>query len=108
VVARADLGARPDREPAAAVWAGRAALMPDALAPRYLLVVRRDRPEVFAKLHGLAEGYVHFVRDRRRGERRAQRGSVPVERRAHDRRRDPPSTWTVLGFVLHREEAPRA
>jgi hypothetical protein len=80
--------------------------MPDPSVLRYLLVVRRDRPDVYAKLHSLAEGYVHFVRDRRRGERRAQGAPVPVERRTRDRRRDPPSTWTVLGFVLHRVEAP--
>ena len=79
--------------------------MPEAQAPRYLLVVRRDRPDVYAKLHALAEGYVHFVRDRRRGERRAQGAPVTDERRTHDRRSDPPSTWSVLGFVLHRVEA---
>jgi hypothetical protein len=82
--------------------------MPDSLAPRYLLVVRRDRPEVFARLHSLAEGYVHFVRDRRRGERRVPGAPVPVERRSRERRSDPPSTWAVFGFVLHRAEAPPA
>jgi hypothetical protein len=80
--------------------------MPDARLPRYLLIIRRDRPEVFAKLHPLAEGHVTFVRDRRRGERRAQVAPVTAERRAHDRRGDPPSTWAVLGFVLHRVEEP--
>jgi len=78
--------------------------MPDPSPPRYLLIVRRDRPEVYARLHSLTDGYVTFVRDRRRGEdRRAQGGaSVAVERRSCDRRSAPPSTWPVLGFVLHR------
>jgi len=76
--------------------------MPDS--PRYLLIVRRDRPEVYAKLHGLAEGSVTFVRDRRRGDRRRHERSVAVERRTRDRRGELPSTWSVLGFVLHRVE----
>lgn len=80
--------------------------MPDSPAPRYFLVIRRDRPEVYARLQPLTEGYVTFVRDRRRGERRAQVAPVTAERRVHDRRGDPPSTWTVLGFVLHRAEEP--
>jgi len=76
--------------------------MPDP--PRYLLIVHRDRPDVYAKLHALAGGYVTFVRDRRRDERREQERSVAVEHRTHDRRGAPPSTWRVLGFVLHRKE----
>jgi hypothetical protein len=82
--------------------------MPDSPAPRYLLIVQRERPEVYARLQSLTDGYVTFVRDRRRGERRRPGAPVTAERRIRDRRGDPPSTWPVFGFVLHRVEAPPA
>jgi hypothetical protein len=77
--------------------------MADPSAPRYLIVIRRDRPEVYTTLQPLAEGYVTFVRDQRREERRTEIAPVTVERRTRDRRCDPPLTWTVLGFVLVRQ-----
>ena len=80
--------------------------MPDPPVPRYLLIIRRDRPDLYARLHPITEGYVTFLRDRRRGERRAKGVPVTPERRVADRRSDPPTTWTVLGFVLHRAEEP--
>jgi hypothetical protein len=99
--ARADLGSLPSGEPALAVRAGHATPIPDSPATCYLLIVRRDRPEVYAGLHALTEDRVTFVRDRRHGDRRDREGPVAIERRTHDRRGALPSTWSVLGFLLH-------
>lgn len=102
--ARAYLGSLLGVGPALAVRAGHATLIPDPPATSYLLIVRRDCPEVYAKLHALTDGRVTFVQDRRHRDRRDQEGPVAVERRTHDRRGALPSTWSVLGFLLHHVE----
>jgi hypothetical protein len=76
-------------------------------APRYLVVVRSDRPDVYERLRAIGAPGVDLLWDRRRAERRATRTSVTMERRARDRRHPPPTTWAVLGFVVvHRGRAP--
>jgi hypothetical protein len=74
--------------------------------PRYLLVVQSTRPEVYAHLETVATPGVDLFWDRRHGERRTVPAVVAAERRHHERRSPPPPTCTVLGFVLHRVEAP--
>ena len=80
--------------------------MSPASRPRYLLVVQSTRSEVYAHLETVATPGVDLLWDRRYRERRAVPTVVAAERRHHERRSPPPSTWTVLGFVLHRVEAP--
>lgn len=82
--------------------------MPSQRPPRYLVVVRSDRPDVYERLHALATPGVDLLWDRRGNERRAAQASASVERRTRARRREPPDTWAVLGFVLGRRQEPLA
>jgi hypothetical protein len=74
--------------------------LPPALPP--LVVVQRGRPDLYARLTALARHGVVVIWDRREGERRspAPRPAPAAERRRRPRRRAPPETWTVLGFLL--------
>jgi hypothetical protein len=82
--------------------------MPSRRTPRYLVVVRSDRPDVYEHLHALATPGVDLLWDRRGSERRAPHASASVERRTRARRRAPPDTWTILGFVIGRRQDPPA
>ena len=66
-------------------------MSPDAAAPRWLVVVFRDRPEVLAALSRTFESaaWVCVLADRRRGERRRRRVLVGSEYRLSDRRAMP-------------------
>ena len=99
-------------EPPAAVRAGGAALttMPSERRPRYLVVVRLDRPDVYEHLHAIATPGVDLLWDRRRRADRRAAAALPVmERRTITaRRRKLPDTWTVLGFCIGRRQEPPA
>jgi len=72
--------------------------------PPYVAVVRRGELKLFRFLqeHFGELGLVEVVWDRRTTQRRiTERPHVP-ERRQGERRRTPPNTWKVLGFVLVR------
>jgi hypothetical protein len=76
---------------------------------RYLFVVSRDQPELWAHLAREFSGEegVEVVLDRRQAERRAMAGGVAAEeRRRSDRRRHPPITQRLesLNFALVRGE----
>jgi hypothetical protein len=71
--------------------------MPDAIptpedqqpAPRYLLIVARDRPDILRRAHERfrEDPRIEVIVDRRWGERRAGSAAPTVERRLGDRRR---------------------
>jgi hypothetical protein len=75
--------------------AGGGAANPDTAspgsAPYWLVVVRQDRRELFAKLRRSFEEtpIVEVIVDRRQGERRRDPASTPAERRRAERRRPP-------------------
>jgi hypothetical protein len=69
---------------------------------RFTGVVQRGRAGAYAKLvvdrHEL--GLDRLIRDRRLAERRLKM-RVPVEeRRYQERRRQPPKTWELMGFLV--------
>jgi hypothetical protein len=67
------------------------------------LIVRRGALRRFHKLtQKAADLPVGVVWDRRQHDRRAESRDVPGERRAADRRRNPPFTWRVGDFVVVR------
>jgi hypothetical protein len=69
----------------------------------YLAIVDRGKLEVFHILerHFASESdVVQVIWDRRHGERRAVRAPHAPERRQGERRREPPATWSTMGFVL--------
>jgi hypothetical protein len=74
--------------------------MSTVAAAQWLVVVRRDRPEVHDRLRRAFAGshLVEVILDRRLGERRA--GSAPgdPERRRGDRRRAPGERGAVAGY----------
>ena len=80
--------------------------MPDtATAPRWIIVVRRDRADLFASLkRAFPGGAVEPVLDRRLGERRQDGLVVVPNRRRRTRRRKPAARdqalWEVAGFRL--------
>jgi hypothetical protein len=70
----------------------------------YLAVVRRGNTRVFAFLQEQFrdEDAIEVIWDRRvEGRRGARRPAMP-ERRGRERRRQAPTTWDTLGFVLVR------
>ena len=67
----------------------------------FLIIVRRDRDEVFHVFEKYYSGSKFVVvRDRRGTERRTQRGRVSVERRQAERHGPLPSSWLSPGYVL--------
>ena len=81
-------------------------------APPYLAVVRRGETEVYRMLKDYLgrRGLVDVVWDRRVGERRraTRPRTAGADRRAGDRRRDPPRhpAYRTLGFFLVRPARP--
>ncbi len=69
-------------------------------SPQWLIIVHRDKPDLYAKLRQSFSGasLVAVMFDRREGDRRREREGAPTDRRRRDRRR-PPS---------HRETSPEA
>jgi len=70
---------------------------------RYLLIVRRDRPELFADLSQdflAVQDLVEIITDRRVDERRREFRRPSLERRRTQRRYRPPRTWEEHGFLL--------
>ena len=63
-------------------------MTPDTAAPRWVVVVRPDRPEVLAQLSTTFRGatWVGVLADRRRTERRKRQALVGSELRLSDRR----------------------
>jgi hypothetical protein len=81
---------------------------------RWLIVVRRDKPEIYADLRRSFEldGRVEVVLDGRHGERRVQQLPVKADRRRRDRRRPLPATETAFAdhagfFVVVRQDERR-
>jgi hypothetical protein len=77
---------------------------------RYLVIVRRDSPDLFETLRGYFGDDV--ILDRRTGERRQgqrRKGALAAKapgRRRVERRGPPPDTWTRHGFILvHQEQS---
>jgi len=77
----------------------------------YVMVVQRDDEERYELLRKLFQSQrVDVVRDRRTGERRAggrdaaaPQGGSP-NRRAGERRTQPPDSWVNLGFFVARRQ----
>jgi hypothetical protein len=70
---------------------------------RFLVVVRRDRDEVFRVFQQYyAESQYAVVWDRRSTERRQGHQRVTHERRQAERRGPLPSSWESLGYLLAR------
>jgi len=74
--------------------------------PRWLIVVRRDKRDLYSNLRQSFEpdARVEVILDRRRADRRAERGLVEADRRRQQRRK-PLTTreldiWENLGFRL--------
>ena len=70
---------------------------------RYLLIVRRDRPELLAELSRdflAVRDLVVIITDRRVEERRREFRGPRFERRRAQRRYRPPRTWDEHGFLL--------
>jgi hypothetical protein len=67
------------------------------------VIVRRGQFATFELLtHTFADDHgVQIIWDRRIGERRqAPRGPEDGERRRRDRRREPPSQWNLLNYMI--------
>ena len=74
-----------------------------------VVIVRRDCQERFEQLSDVFAGEdVAVLWDRRTGERRRHESKVPLERRAEDRRRPPPRSWTSLDFLVVPDRSPAA
>ena len=77
------------------------AAAPDATGKPIELVVRRGALWRFNTLKKKTRDLpVTVLWDRRQGERRAGSGTRAQERRANDRRQQPPFTWEVADFVV--------
>ena len=74
----------------------------------YLAVVRRGNTRVFAFLQEQfkEEDAIEVIWDRRVEKRRGVRRAAIPERRGRERRRQAPTTWDTLGFVLVRRGDP--
>ena len=69
----------------------------------FLVIVRRDRDEVFhAFQQYYADSKYAVVQDRRHTERRQRHQRVAHERRRDERRGTPPTSWESLGYLLVR------
>jgi hypothetical protein len=70
--------------------------------PSTTIVVRRGALKRFDSMKTKTAGLpVSLVWDRRvHGERRAEPGDVPGDRRKTDRRQQPPFTWSLADFVV--------
>jgi len=75
---------------------------PVAPPPR-LVVVQRGESALAERLRALARPGVPVIWDRRECDRRTAARPAPVDRRRRDRRRPPPATWGVLGFLMVHE-----
>jgi hypothetical protein len=73
------------------------------MAERRIVIVRRGHFATFELLTRTFAGdlSVQIMWDRRMGERRsAARGPADSERRRSDRRREPPSQWGQLNYMI--------
>jgi len=70
--------------------------------PRYVVIVRRDRPAVYQRLTDLAIPGVDLFWDRRLAQRRTTDTPVQVDWRRRERRHPAPETWSTLGFAIQR------
>jgi hypothetical protein len=80
-----------------------------ARVPGYLIVVRRDQPELYQELQAGAAGdeLVQVIMDRRRRDRRVISRDVPQDRRRRiDRRQPLDGSWDARGFVVARVYRP--
>jgi len=76
-----------------------------ARIPGYLIVVRRDRPDLYRELKAGAAGddLVQVILDRRTRNRRVITRDVPADRRRRADRRAPLNrSWETRGFVVVR------
>ncbi len=74
-----------------------------------LVIVARGCPELYQRLKALEDRVcITVLWDRRVQERRGDDRPVPVDRRATERRRRPPSPWRTLGVLLIRPGTPNA
>jgi hypothetical protein len=80
--------------------------MPGSRRAPYLAVVRRGNTRVFSFLQEQfkQEDSIEVIWDRRVERRRGARTPATPERRGRERRRQSPTTWDTLGFVLVRRE----
>jgi hypothetical protein len=80
--------------------------MTDAQLPRWLIVVRRERLDLYADLRRNFEGdgRVKVILDRRERTRRTATAPMGTDRRRSDRRKPPPAReaamWEDAGFRL--------
>ena len=69
----------------------------------YLMVVQRENHDRFRFLRStFGDRSVAVVWDRRMADRRRSSDGPAVDRRAGDRRHDPPPSWANLGFLVAR------
>jgi hypothetical protein len=78
-------------------------------AQRIVLIVRRDQPELYARMRGRYGDVALVILDRRHPERRGQRLAVERDRRRGDRRQpwtaETLKRWSLLGYrLLYRAE----
>ncbi len=80
-----------------------------ARVPGYLIVVRRDQPELYRELQASAAGddLVQVIMDRRTRDRRVITRDMSLDRRRRaDRRAAPDSSWLARGFLVARVYRP--
>jgi hypothetical protein len=71
------------------------------MSRRFLIIVRRDREDIYRVFQQhYAESKYAVMWDRRHTERRQGRQRVTHERRRDDRRGPLPSSWESLGYLL--------
>ncbi|HEY3382656.1 MAG TPA: hypothetical protein VGK32_12855 [Vicinamibacterales bacterium] len=69
----------------------------------YMMVVQRGDQERYRFLRTtFRDKPVEVVWDRRLGERRRRLDEAEADRRGHDRRSSPPTSWSNLGFLVTR------
>jgi hypothetical protein len=76
---------------------------------RIILVVRRDKPELYALMRERYRDVARVILDRRHSERRRQRLAVEQDRRRRNRRQswstEALKRWSLLGYrLLYRAE----
>ena len=66
----------------------------------HVVIVRRGQTETLSLLEEMFVAATAVIWDRRFGDRRRQHGEKRPDRRTHERRSHPPSSWTNLGFLV--------
>jgi hypothetical protein len=71
------------------------------MSPGHVVIVRRKEDALYAELTSRPWREVVTVTwGRRQGDRRMSTELPPGDQRHGDRRRAPPDTWTLVGFVV--------